>query len=77
MRSKKGTIIKKTEKTLNVEVHTYKIHPKYKKRYRTTKKFLVHNPENMYEVGNEVEFYETRPISKRKCWTVEDLSAKK
>ncbi|MBT6068144.1 30S ribosomal protein S17 [Candidatus Peregrinibacteria bacterium] len=71
MRSKKGTIIKKTEKTLNVEVHAYKVHPKYKKKYRTTNKFLVHNPENKYEVGDTITFYETKPISKRKCWHVE------
>lgn len=71
MRSKKGTIIGKTEKTLKVEVHTYKVHPKYKKRYRVTNKFLVHNPENKHEVGEVITFYETRPISKKKCWTVE------
>lgn len=70
MRSKTGTILKKTEKTLNVAVHTYKLHPKYKKKFRVTKKFLVHNPENKYEIGESVEFFETRPISKRKCWTV-------
>lgn len=69
MRSKTGQVVTKIDKTLKVEVHTYKLHPKYKKRYRSTKRFLVHNPENKYEVGNDVTFYETKPISKRKCWT--------
>lgn len=69
MRVKKGQVVKRSDKTLNIEVLTYKLHPKYKKRFRSTKKFLVHNPENKFAVGDTVTFYETRPISKRKCWT--------
>lgn len=72
MRSKTGQVVKKIDKTLNVEVHAYKLDRKYKKRYRSTKKYLVHNPENKFEVGDKVIFYETRPISKRKCWTVDE-----
>ncbi|MFH1218411.1 MAG: 30S ribosomal protein S17 [Candidatus Peregrinibacteria bacterium] len=73
MRSKKGLVTSaKQEKTLVVTVHTYKNHPKYKKRYRVSKKFHVHNPENKkFKVGDEVTFYETRPISKLKRWTLE------
>lgn len=72
MRSKKGTITSnKQEKTLVVTVHTYKNHPKYKKRYRVSKKFYVDNPENtQFEIGAEVSFYETRPLSKLKRWTI-------
>lgn len=72
MRSKKGVITSnKQEKTLVVTVHTYKNHPKYKKRYRVSKKFHVHNPENkQFEIGEEVTIYETRPISKLKRWTL-------
>ena len=68
MRSKKGTVSSnKQDKTIVVIVHTYKRHPKYLKRYRTSKKFHVDNPENKkYEIGEEVEFYETTPISKLK-----------
>ena len=72
MRTLKGQIIRRSDKTLNVEVLTYKLHPKYKKRYRSTKKYLVHDPLNKYKVDDTVTFYETRPISKRKCWTVEE-----
>lgn len=72
MRSKKGVVTSnKQEKTLVVTVHTYKNHPKYKKRYRVSKKFHVHNPENkQFEIGEEVIIYETRPISKLKRWTL-------
>jgi len=73
MRSKKGTITKTSqEKTIIVTVYTYKNHPKYKKRFRVSKKYHVHNPENKkFEIGDNVTFYETRPISKMKKWTIE------
>jgi len=72
MRLKKGTVTSnKQEKTLVVTVHTYKRHPKYLKRYRTSKKYHVDNPENKkFEEGDEVTIYETTPISKLKRWTV-------
>lgn len=72
MRSKKGIVTsQKQDKTIVVTVHTYESHPKYKKRYRVSKKFHVHNPDNkQFEMGDEVTFYETRPISKLKKWTL-------
>jgi small subunit ribosomal protein S17 len=72
MRQKKGIVISaKQDKTLVVTVHRYKSHPKYKKKYRISKKFHVHNPNNeKFETGAEVTFYETRPISKLKKWTL-------
>ncbi len=72
MRSKKGTVTSaKMDKTLVVTVHTYKTHPKYKKRYRTSNKFYAHDAESQYKVGDEVTIYETKPFSKLKRWTVE------
>jgi len=72
MVSKKGTLISaKQDKTLIVVVHTYKRHPKYLKKYRISKKFYVHNPENKkFEIGDEITFYETKPLSKLKRWTI-------
>lgn len=72
MRVKKGIVTSnKQERTLVVTVHTYKNHPKYKKRYRVSKKYHVHNPENeKFNIGDEVIFQETRPISKLKKWTI-------
>lgn len=73
MRSKKGIVqAVKNEKTIAVTVHRYENHPKYKKRYRISKKYQVHNPENTaFELGQEVTIYECRPVSKTKKWTVE------
>ena len=77
MRVKKGTVTSvKQEKTIVVTVHVYKSHPKYRKRYRVSKKFHVHNPENKkFELGDEVTFYETTPISKLKKWTTDQSAA--
>ncbi len=78
MREKKGTVSSnKQTKTLVVVVNTYKNHPKYKKRFLVSKKFHVHNPEDKkLEIGTEVTFYETRPLSKLKRWTLEKPVAK-
>ena len=72
MRTKKGIVSStKQDKTVVVTVHSYKNHPKYKKRYRISKKFHIHNPENeKFEIGDEITFYETKPISKLKKWTL-------
>lgn len=73
MRSKKGIVTStKQDKTVVVTVHTYKNHPIYKKKFRVSKKFHVHNPGNkQFEIGEELTFYETKPISKLKKWTIE------
>lgn len=72
MRSKTGIIVsKKMDKTLVVKVDAFRAHPKYKKLMRSSKKFYVHNPENKFDVGQKIEIFETRPLSKLKRWTVE------
>ncbi len=70
MRTKKGIVTSnKQDKTLVVTIHSYKSHPKYKKKYRVSRKFHVHNPDNKkYEIGDEVTFTETKPLSKLKKW---------
>ena len=72
MVSKKGVITStKQDKTITVTVHTSKKHPKYLKRYKVSKKFYAHNPENKkFELGEEIMIYETKPLSKLKRWTI-------
>lgn len=73
MRTQQGLIIShKMDKTLIVRIDRMKLNRKYKKRYRVSKKFYVHDPENAYKekVGETVTIYETRPLSKLKRWTV-------
>ena len=69
MRTKKGIVTSiKQDKTAVVTVHTYKNHPKYKKRYRVSTKFYVHDPENSLSEGDLVLIGETKPMSKLKRW---------
>ncbi|MFH1533443.1 MAG: 30S ribosomal protein S17 [Nitrospirota bacterium] len=73
MRTIKGTVSSnKQDKTIVVTVHTYKSHPKYKKRYRVSRKYHVHNSSNKkFELGDNVTFYESTPLSKLKRWTLD------
>lgn len=60
----------KADKTIVVAIQTTKLHPKYLKRFNTTKKYKVHDEKNEYKVGDVVEFLESRPVSKDKRWRV-------
>ncbi|MEK9195491.1 MAG: 30S ribosomal protein S17 [Patescibacteria group bacterium] len=74
MRKLKGTVISnKMTKTLVVRVDTLKQHPKYRKFYRTAKKFKVHDEQGEYRMGDIVMILETRPLSRDKCWRVLSL----
>lgn len=56
----------KNNKTITVVVDTYKAHPLYSKRYRSSKKFLVHDEKNEAKLNDVVVIMETRPFSKTK-----------
>ena len=60
----------KMDKTIVVSVTGLKQHPKYRKYYRESKKYKVHDPEEKYNIGATVTFVECRPISKDKRWRV-------
>lgn len=67
----KGTIISdKMRKTVVVSVERIKEHPKYKRRYKTHKKYKAHDENGEFHVGDKVVIEETRPISKDKNWKV-------
>ncbi len=58
-------------KTLVVTVHSYKNHPKYKKKYKVSKKFYAHVEDAAkFSIGDEVTIAETKPVSKLKRWKV-------
>ncbi len=62
-----GTVVStKMQKTIVVAVETLKTHPKYKKQYRSTKRYKVHVEEGEYVIGQKVSFRECRPVSKQK-----------
>ena len=69
VRTKKGVVVStKMQKTIVVEVRTYKTHPKYQKRYRVSRKFYAHDEKGTAKMGDMVVIKETRPLSKLKRW---------
>ncbi len=63
----------KMQKTIVVAVEMRKAHPKYKRIVRTTKKFYAHDEQNSARVGDMVRIRETRPLSKLKRWSLEEI----
>ena len=68
-----GVVISnKMEKTVMVVItRTYR-HPLYKKVVHSKKKIMAHD-ELGSEVGDRVKIVESKPISKRKRWVVEEI----
>ena len=47
----KGKVVSiKMQKTVVVQIDNIKEHPKYKKRYKVSKKYKAHNEENKYKL---------------------------
>lgn len=59
-----------TDKTIVVLVDRIKTNRLYKKQYTVSKKYMVHDEKNEYNVGDKVEITSVRPISKNKRYTV-------
>ena len=70
-RTLKGVVFSdKMDKTVVVAVNRLKMHPKYKKRYKVTKKYKAHDERNEFHIGDKVTIIECRPMSKDKKWKV-------
>ena len=63
----------KMQKTIVVEVEMRKAHPKYKRIVKSSKKFYAHDEQNSARVGDMVRIRETRPLSKLKRWSLEEI----
>ncbi len=61
----------KTDKTIVVTVRERKTHPLYRKQYSTTKKFMAHDEKNEANIGDKVVIVESKPLSKRKRFTLD------
>jgi len=58
----------KMDKTALVRVDRTEQHPKYGKRFTTSKKYKVHDEQNQLKEGEVIIFEECRPLSKDKKW---------
>lgn len=69
--TKIGKIIRKnSDKTIIVEVTSLKSHPKYTKKYQVSRRFHVHDQNNIHQVGEVITIASSKPISKLKRWVV-------
>lgn len=66
-------VASKMEKTITVSIERRVAHPLYKKYFKKTKKFLVHDEKSTADVGDKVLIMETRPLSKHKCWRLVEI----
>src|SRR5271163_4790350 len=71
---KVGSVVStKMQKTIVVQVEMRKTHPKYKRVIKLNKKFYAHDEQNTARVGDVVRIKESRPLSKLKRWTLEEV----
>ena len=71
LKRRTGEVISnKSDKTIAVLVERAKKHPRYQKYFKVKKRFLAHDEENKYKIGDKVVIEECKPISKKKCWKV-------
>ena len=66
----------KMNKTIVVQVESRFPHPIYSKTIVKTKKYLAHDEMEQCNIGDEVLVQETRPLSKRKRWTLTKILSK-
>ena len=64
------------DKTITVTVTSRETHPLYKKQYTVNRKYAAHDEKNEAKKGDVVLIKETRPISKRKSFTLESVVEK-
>lgn len=58
------------DKTIIVLVERTYMHPKYQKTVKSSKRYVVHDPQNTYKEGDVVRIVESKPYSKTKRWHV-------
>ena len=63
----------KMQKTIVVAVEMRKAHAKYKRIVRSTEKFYAHDEQSSARLGDVVRIRETRPLSKLKRWSLEEI----
>jgi small subunit ribosomal protein S17 len=73
-KSQIGVVVSdKMDKSLVVRLDRSKVHPRYKKVMRLTKKVHVHDERNDAHVGDTVRFVACRPMSKTKNWRLVEI----
>ena len=63
----------KADKTITVTVTSRETHPIYKKQYTVSRKYAAHDENNDAHKGDMVRIVETRPVSKRKAFKLDEI----
>ena len=72
-----GTVVSdKMDKTITVKVETYKNHPLYHKRVKSSKKYKAHDENGVASMGDTVKIMETRPLSATKHFRLVEVIKK-
>ena len=66
----------KMDKTITVQIDTYKTHPVYGKRVKYSKKYKAHDENNAAKMGDIVTIMETRHLSATKRFRLLDIVEK-
>ena len=67
----KGVVVSdKADKTITVLVERRFTDPLFKKTVRSSKKYMTHDEDNKFKVGDKVSIIESRPYSKNKKFEV-------
>jgi small subunit ribosomal protein S17 len=61
------------DKSATVEVQRRLKHPLYSKYIYKTTKIMIHDEENISNVGDTVLIRESKPISKNKAWILDEV----
>ena len=61
------------DKTITVTVTSRETHPIYKKQYTVSRKYAAHDENNEAHKGDTVRIIETRPVSKRKAFKLDEI----
>lgn len=65
-----------SNKTVSVIIERRVKHPLYGKIIKKFAKYLAHDENNQYKIGDVVVIVETKPVSKNKSWAVQSLVEK-
>ena len=72
-----GSVVSdRMDKTIVVSVERRFAHPLYGKQVTRHKRYYAHDGENEAHVGDVVRIVETRPLSKKKRWRLEEVVRK-
>ena len=75
--TRSGVVVSnKTEKTVVVRVERVFQHALYDRTAKQSKKLMAHDESNALKIGDKVKIVESRPLSKRKRWTVIEVLEK-